>query len=67
MNWHRLFRNRHFHAAWVGTVLLGLAIWFDLMGVAVGVIFLIGAVVMSVDWLIGLFKPESRRRWPSQD
>lgn len=67
VNWRQLVRNRHFHAAWIGACLVGVAIWMDAVPIALSVMFLIAALLMFGEWLIGLFKPESRRRRPFQD
>jgi hypothetical protein len=61
MNWRRILKSRDFHAAWIGTVLVGLAIRFDVVWVwALAVVGLVTAFLI-VRWLVSLAKPGS---WP---
>jgi uncharacterized membrane protein len=61
MSWRSWLRSRHFHALWIGAVLLALAIWFDAVWIAALVVFMLAAAVLFIEWLVSVWSPDSRR------
>jgi hypothetical protein len=63
MNWSQLRHSRDFHAAWIGAVLLALAIWFDVVWIGLLIVVMAGAAVLFGDWLVSVWtRPERDRR-----
>ncbi len=61
MNWRRILKSRDFHAAWIGVVLVSLAILFDLVWIWALAVMGVVAVFWFIRWLVLLSRPGS---WP---
>lgn len=61
MSWRRILKSRDFHAAWIGAVLVGLAMYFDVVWVWGLVVVGLVTAFLIVRWVVLLSKPE---RWP---
>jgi hypothetical protein len=60
LNWRALARSRHFHAAWIGLVLLALGIAFGILWIWLIGIMLIAGALLLISWLVSLWKAPSR-------
>jgi hypothetical protein len=59
VNWRRVLKSRDFHAAWIGVVLVTLAIVFDVVWIwALAVMGAVTAFII-IRWLVQLARPPS--------
>jgi hypothetical protein len=59
MDWRRVLKSRDFHAAWIGALLVTLAILFDVVWIWALAVMGLVAVFMVVRWLLKLARPGS--------
>ena len=59
MNWRQLLRNRDFHAAWIGALMLALVIFFGDVRVWVLGVMAIAGIVLLIQWLIAVLNGKS--------
>jgi hypothetical protein len=62
VSWRTWLRSRHFHALWIGAVLLAMAIWFDAVWIGALVVFLVAAAVLFIEWLVSTWNQHFRDR-----
>jgi hypothetical protein len=61
MRFRGLLRTRDFHALWIGAVLLGLTLWFDVAWIGVLILMFIGFAALFIRWVVWLFTPPGDR------
>jgi hypothetical protein len=59
MNWRRALKSRDFHAAWIGVVLVTLAIVFDVVWIWALAVMGAVAAFMIIRWMVQLVRSGS--------